>query len=101
MVGIAAESFLGRFRGSIMKFGIFDHVEQRRDVPLDQQYRERLDLLMQADQGGIYGYHVAEHHHSPLSIAPCHAPYFAAVAANTGWQRSGDAHPGISLGCHV
>ena len=73
----------------MMKFGIFDHVEQRRDVPLDQQYHERLDLLMQADCGGIYGYHVAEHHHSPLSMVPCHAPYFTAIAAKTEHIRFG------------
>lgn len=72
-----------------MKFGIFDHVEQRRDVPLDRQYSDRIELLMQADRGGIYGYHVAEHHHSPLSMAPCHAPYFAAIAAKTEHIRFG------------
>ena len=37
-----------------MKFGIFDHIERRRDVPTDQQYRERLELIAQADQGGLY-----------------------------------------------
>ncbi len=72
-----------------MKFGIFDHVEQRRDVPLEQQYLDRIELLVQADQGGIYGYHVAEHHHSPLSMAPCHAPYFTAIAAKTEQLRFG------------
>lgn len=72
-----------------MKFGIFDHVEQRRDVPLDRQYSDRIELLMQADRGGIYGYHVAEHHHSPLSMAPCHAPYFTAIAAKTEHIRFG------------
>lgn len=66
-----------------MKFGIFDHVERRRDVPLDQQYRERLELLAQADRGSIYCYHVAEHHHSPLSMVPSQAPYLAAIAART------------------
>ncbi|HCH07738.1 MAG TPA: LLM class flavin-dependent oxidoreductase, partial [Dehalococcoidia bacterium] len=63
-----------------MKFGIFDHVERLRNIPLDQQYSERLDLLAQADKGEIYGYHVAEHHHSPLSMIPSQAPYLAAVA---------------------
>ena len=72
-----------------MKFGIFDHVERRRDVPLDQQYSERLELLAQADRGGIFGYHVAEHHHSPLSTVPSQAPYLAAVAARTERLRFG------------
>ena len=43
-----------------MKFGIFDHVERLRNIPLDRQYSERLDLLAQADKGEIYGYHVAD-----------------------------------------
>lgn len=72
-----------------MKFGIFDHVERRRDVPLDQQYSERLELLAKADRGGIHGYHVAEHHHSPLSTIPSQAPYLAAVAARTERLRFG------------
>ena len=66
-----------------MKFGIFDHVERLRDVPLDQQYSDRLELLAQADRGGIYCYHVAEHHHSPLSMIPSQGPYLSAVAART------------------
>ncbi len=72
-----------------MKFGIFDHVERRRDVPLDQQYRERLDLLAQADRAGFYSYHLAEHHHSPLCLTPSQAPYLAAVAARTERLRLG------------
>jgi alkanesulfonate monooxygenase SsuD/methylene tetrahydromethanopterin reductase-like flavin-dependent oxidoreductase (luciferase family) len=66
-----------------MKFGIFDHLERRRDVPLDQQYRERLELVAQADQAGFHCYHVAEHHHSPLCLAPNQAVYLAAVAQCT------------------
>ena len=66
-----------------MKFGIFDHVERRDDVPLDRQYADRLELLAQADKGGIYCYHVAEHHHSPLSAAPCPGLYLSAIAGKT------------------
>ena len=28
-----------------LKFGIFDHLERLRDVPIDQQYRDRLKLV--------------------------------------------------------
>ena len=66
-----------------MKFGIFDHVERRDDVPLDRQYADRLKLVAQADRGGVYGYHVAEHHHSPLSTVPSPAVYLSAIAAQT------------------
>ena len=34
--------------------GIFDHLE-RRDIPLEQLYRERLQLLEAADEAGYYG----------------------------------------------
>jgi alkanesulfonate monooxygenase SsuD/methylene tetrahydromethanopterin reductase-like flavin-dependent oxidoreductase (luciferase family) len=53
-----------------LRFGIFDHLKRRRDVPLDQQYRERLELVTQADRTGFHCYHVAEHHHSALCLAP-------------------------------
>jgi alkanesulfonate monooxygenase SsuD/methylene tetrahydromethanopterin reductase-like flavin-dependent oxidoreductase (luciferase family) len=62
-----------------MKFGIFDHIERRRDVLLDRPYRDRLDWVAQAEQAGFHGYHVAEHHHSPLCLAPNQAVYLAAV----------------------
>ena len=26
-----------------LKFGIFDHLERLRDIPIDQQYRDRLN----------------------------------------------------------
>jgi hypothetical protein len=44
-----------------MKFGIFDHIERRRAVPLDQQYRDRLEWVAQAAQAGFHCYHVAKH----------------------------------------
>ena len=49
-----------------MKLGIFDHIERLADVLIDQQYRDRLELVAPAAEGGFYGYHVEEHHHSPL-----------------------------------
>jgi alkanesulfonate monooxygenase SsuD/methylene tetrahydromethanopterin reductase-like flavin-dependent oxidoreductase (luciferase family) len=66
-----------------LRFGIFDHLERRRDVPLEEQYRERLELVAQADRAGFHCYHVAEHHHSPLCLAPNQAVYLAAVAQHT------------------
>ena len=63
-----------------MKFGIFDHVERRTDVPLNQQFSDRLELVAQADRSGFYCYHVAEHHHSPLSMASSPALYLSAMS---------------------
>jgi len=72
-----------------LKFGIFDHLERRYDVPMSQQFQERLDLLAQADEAGVYGYHIAEHHHSPLCLAPNQAVFLSAVAARTERLRFG------------
>lgn len=66
-----------------LAFGIFDHQERRPDVPLDQQYRERLELLAAADQLGFWGYHLAEHHQSPLCMAPSQSVFLAAAAQHT------------------
>ena len=44
-----------------MKFGIFDHLD-RREAPIHQLYRDRLDFAEACDQAGFYGYHIAEHH---------------------------------------
>lgn len=66
-----------------MKFGIFDHLERRHDCDLTQQYEERLQLMAQADEAGIYGYHIAEHHHSPLCLAPNQSVFLAAAAQRT------------------
>lgn len=66
-----------------MKFGIFDHLERRHDCNLPQQYEERLQLMAQADEAGVYSYHFAEHHHSPLCQAPNQSVFLAAAAQRT------------------
>lgn len=66
-----------------LAYGIFDHMEQRHDIGLDQLYRERLDLLALADRLGFWGYHLAEHHQTPLSVAPSQNVFLAAAAQRT------------------
>ena len=73
----------------VMKFGIFDHLEQRRGVPLAELYEERLKLVEQADRAGIYCWLTAEHHHSPLCMAPNQMVFFAAAAARTSTIKLG------------
>ena len=63
-------------------FGIFDHLE-RRDVPLEQLYEERLQLIEAADRAGIFCYHLAEHHATPLGMSPSPSVFLAAVAMRT------------------
>lgn len=73
----------------VLEFGIFDHLERRPDVPLDRQYEERLELLAAADRAGFYGYHLAEHHQSPLCMAPSQNVFLAAVAQRTDRLKIG------------
>ena len=52
-----------------MDLGIFDHLD-RRDVPVAEFYEHRLRLLEKYDAAGFYSYHLAEHHATPLGLAP-------------------------------
>jgi alkanesulfonate monooxygenase SsuD/methylene tetrahydromethanopterin reductase-like flavin-dependent oxidoreductase (luciferase family) len=63
-------------------FGIFDHME-RRDIPLEQLYKERLQLIEVADGAGIFCYHLAEHHSTPLGMSPSPSVFLTAVAMRT------------------
>src|SRR3954453_19656349 len=65
-----------------LEFGIFDHVD-RHDQPLADFYEDRLKLIEGYDRAGIYGYHCAEHHSTPLGMAPSPSVYLAAIAQRT------------------
>src|SRR5260370_1091348 len=52
-----------------MQFGVFDHLD-RDDQPLGDYYRARLQIIEAYDRLGFYAYHVAEHHATPLGMAP-------------------------------
>ncbi len=72
-----------------LKIGWWDHFEQLPGVPLAQQYDERLTLLKLADGFGFYGYHVAEHHFTPLDMAPSPLMFLTAAARETKNIRLG------------
>ena len=65
-----------------MKFGIFDHIDDA-GVPLGQLYADRLTIAEAYDRAGFYGYHVAEHHTTPLGAAASPALIFAALSQRT------------------
>ena len=69
-------------------FGMFDWID-RRQVPLQQLYEDRLELLERADSAGFFCYHVAEHHGTPLGMAPSPALFLAAAAQRTRRIRLG------------
>jgi alkanesulfonate monooxygenase SsuD/methylene tetrahydromethanopterin reductase-like flavin-dependent oxidoreductase (luciferase family) len=71
-----------------MKFGVFDHMDQS-GVPLGQLYADRLALAEAYDRGGIYGYHLAEHHSTPLGCAASPGLFLAAMAQRTERLRFG------------
>ena len=77
-------------RGSAIgvKFGIFDHLD-KRDEPLQQQYTERLALVVAADRAGFDSYHLAEHHSTPIGIASSPSIFLSAVAQHTKTLRFG------------
>lgn len=69
-------------------FGIFDHLDLY-DIPLPQFYEERLHLAEAADALGLYGYHVAEHHMTPLGMAPSPGIFLSSMAQRTRRLRFG------------
>jgi alkanesulfonate monooxygenase SsuD/methylene tetrahydromethanopterin reductase-like flavin-dependent oxidoreductase (luciferase family) len=71
-----------------MDLGIFDHLD-RREAPLDELYESRLRLLEKYDAAGFYSYHLAEHHATPLGLAPVPGIFLAAATQRTRRIRLG------------
>ena len=63
-------------------FGLFDWID-RSTAPLHQLYKDRLQLLEAADAAGFFCYHLAEHHATPLGMAPSPALFLTAAAQRT------------------
>ena len=71
-----------------MEFGIFDHLD-RNTLPLQEFYEGRLKLAEALDRAGFYAYHIAEHHSTPLGMAPSPTVFLAAMAERTRRLRFG------------
>jgi alkanesulfonate monooxygenase SsuD/methylene tetrahydromethanopterin reductase-like flavin-dependent oxidoreductase (luciferase family) len=69
-------------------FGLFDWID-RGTAPLHQLYEERLQLLEAADAADFFCYHLAEHHATPLGMAPSPALFLTAAAQRTRRIRLG------------
>ena len=65
-----------------MHFGVFDHVDGS-GLPLAEHYEMRLKLVEALDRLGFDSYHTAEHHGTPLGLAPSPSVYLSAVAQRT------------------
>ena len=71
-----------------LEFGIFDHLD-RNDLPLQDYYEERLKVIEAYERAGFYAYHVAEHHFTPLGMAPSPSVFLSAIAQRTKRLRFG------------
>jgi alkanesulfonate monooxygenase SsuD/methylene tetrahydromethanopterin reductase-like flavin-dependent oxidoreductase (luciferase family) len=63
--------------------GLFDWVDSDGVREAGQLYRERLDLLADAESLGFDIYHLAEHHGTPLGLVPSPSVFLAAAAVRT------------------
>lgn len=69
--------------GPAVTFGLFDWVDTDGVRDAGQLYRERLDLLADAESQGFDIYHLAEHHGTPLGLVPSPGVFLAAAAMRT------------------
>ena len=71
-----------------LQFGVFDHMD-RAGAPLAEQYENRLRLAEAYDEAGFDRLHIAEHHSTPLGMAPSPGIFLSAVAQRTRRLRFG------------
>jgi alkanesulfonate monooxygenase SsuD/methylene tetrahydromethanopterin reductase-like flavin-dependent oxidoreductase (luciferase family) len=74
-----------------VEFGIWDHFERRPNVSVPAQFAEKVALVQEAERLGFTHYWVAEHHLSPLDLAPSPGVMLAALAQATSTIRLGAA----------
>lgn len=72
----------------MLQFGIFDHLDSDGS-PLGDFFRRRLDLVALIEQEGFAGYHLAEHHSTPLGLAASPSVFLASAIARTRTLRLG------------
>jgi alkanesulfonate monooxygenase SsuD/methylene tetrahydromethanopterin reductase-like flavin-dependent oxidoreductase (luciferase family) len=71
-----------------LKFGIFDHLD-RGGRPMTELYDDRLRIAELYDRLGFHAYHLAEHHSTPLGMAPSPSVFLASIAQRTRRLRFG------------
>jgi alkanesulfonate monooxygenase SsuD/methylene tetrahydromethanopterin reductase-like flavin-dependent oxidoreductase (luciferase family) len=74
--------------GRRVEFGIFDHVDDDGS-PLGALLENRLKLVELIEQQGFHGYHLAEHHSTPLGMVPSPSVFLAAAIQRTSRLRLG------------
>ena len=71
-----------------MEFGVFDHLD-RNELPLRDYFETRLKTIEAYDRHGFHRYHMAEHHSTPLGMAPSPTVMMSAIAQRTKQLRFG------------
>jgi len=72
-----------------LAFGIFDWIDANAGLTPGEIYEQRLRMIEYADAAGFWCYHLAEHHGTPLSMAPAPNVFLAAAAERTQRLRLG------------
>jgi alkanesulfonate monooxygenase SsuD/methylene tetrahydromethanopterin reductase-like flavin-dependent oxidoreductase (luciferase family) len=72
----------------VLKFGIFDHLDDG-GLPLGEFFESRHKLIETIERAGFAGYHLAEHHSTPLGHATSPSVFLAAAFARTKALRMG------------
>lgn len=76
------------FPESPLEFGIFDWIEWS-EAPPGEIFEHKLKIAEAADQAGFYGWHIAEHQGTPLSIDGSPSLVLAAAIQRTRRLRLG------------
>jgi glycosyltransferase involved in cell wall biosynthesis len=73
-----------------LEFGLFDWLDENpTSARTADTYEQRLRVLRYADEAGFWGYHLAEHHGTPLGTAPSPGLFLSAAAQHTRRIRLG------------
>lgn len=72
----------------MLEFGIFDHLDHNGSA-LGVLLESRLKLVELIEQQGFYGYHLAEHHSTPLGVVPSPSVFLASAIQRTTRIRLG------------
>jgi alkanesulfonate monooxygenase SsuD/methylene tetrahydromethanopterin reductase-like flavin-dependent oxidoreductase (luciferase family) len=79
---------LPREKDLSVEFGIFDHLD-RSGEELGDLFESRLKLIELIEQQNFYGYHLAEHHSTPLGAVASPSVFLAAAIQRTRRIRLG------------
>jgi alkanesulfonate monooxygenase SsuD/methylene tetrahydromethanopterin reductase-like flavin-dependent oxidoreductase (luciferase family) len=73
-----------------LEFGLFTHIEKTSgSAALNALYGEHLAFIAEAEAAGFWGFHLAEHHSTPLSTTPSPGLFLAAASQRTTRIRLG------------